>query len=30
MQGPSDDYDSSWLEDIRKIGAENYYPPLVV
>ena len=30
MQGPTEDYDSSWLEDIREIGAENYYPPLVV
>ena len=25
MQGPSDDYDSYWLADIRKVGAENYY-----
>jgi hypothetical protein len=27
-QGPTDDYDSDWLSDVRKIGAENYYPPL--
>jgi hypothetical protein len=28
FQGPSDDYDGDWLSDTRKIGAENYYPPL--
>jgi hypothetical protein len=28
LQGPSDDYDSDWLSDVKKIGAENYYPPL--
>jgi hypothetical protein len=27
-QGPTDVYDSDWLSDVRKIGAENYYPPL--
>jgi tetratricopeptide (TPR) repeat protein len=27
-QGHTDAYDSSWYEDIKKIGAENYYPPL--
>jgi hypothetical protein len=27
-QGPTDLYDSDWLTDVRKIGAENYYPPL--
>lgn len=27
-QGPSDEYEGSWLSDVRKIGAENYYPPL--
>ncbi len=27
-QGPSGQYDSDFLTDIRKIGAENYYPPL--
>jgi hypothetical protein len=26
MQGPSDQYEGDWLSDIRKIGAENYYP----
>src|SRR5262245_27526726 len=28
MQGPTEHYDSDWLADIRKIGAENYYPKL--
>jgi hypothetical protein len=28
LQGPSDDYESDWLSDVRKIGAENYYAPL--
>jgi hypothetical protein len=27
-QGHTDVYDSSWYEDIKKIGAENYYPPI--
>jgi hypothetical protein len=27
-QGPSADYESDFLSDIRKIGAENYYSPL--
>ena len=27
-QGPSGVYDSDWLTDVQKIGAENYYPPL--
>jgi hypothetical protein len=27
-QGPSEQYDSDWLTDVRRIGAENYYPPL--
>lgn len=27
-QGPSAQYDSDWLTDVQKIGAENYYPPL--
>lgn len=27
-QGKTDVYDSSWYEDVLKIGAENYYPPL--
>ena len=29
-QGPTELYDSDWLTDVRKIGAENYYPPLVM
>jgi hypothetical protein len=28
-QGRTDAYDSSWFEDVKKIGAENYYPPIV-
>ena len=28
MQGPSEQYDGDWLSDVRKIGAENYYPPV--
>ena len=28
LQGRTDAYDSSWYEDVKKIGAENYYPPL--
>ena len=28
-QGHTDVYDSSWFEDIKRIGAENYYPPIV-
>jgi hypothetical protein len=28
-QGHTDAYDGSWFEDIKKIGAENYYPPLI-
>lgn len=27
-QGHTDAYDSSWFEDVKQIGAENYYPPL--
>ncbi len=27
-QGPTDLYEGDWLGDVRKIGAENYYPPL--
>ena len=26
LQGRTDEYDSDWLTDVRKIGAENYYP----
>jgi hypothetical protein len=28
-QGHTDAYDSSWFEDVKKIGGENYYPRLV-
>jgi hypothetical protein len=28
IQGPTDIYEGDWLSDVRKIGAENYYPPL--
>ena len=27
FQGPTEAYDSDWLTDVRKLGAENYYPP---
>ena len=27
-QGPTDLYDSDWLSDVRKTGADNYYPRL--
>jgi hypothetical protein len=30
LQGPTDAYDSDWLTDVRKLGAENYYPPVVL
>ena len=30
LQGPSEQYDGDWLTDVRKIGAENYYPPVDV
>ena len=29
VQGPTDVYEGSWFEDVKKIGAENYYPPVV-
>jgi hypothetical protein len=28
LQGPTDAYDSDWLTEVRKLGAENYYPPV--
>jgi len=28
VQGPTPLYDSCWVEDVKKIGAENYYPKL--
>jgi hypothetical protein len=27
-QGPTAEYDGDWLTDVRRIGAENYYPAL--
>jgi hypothetical protein len=27
LQGPTDLYDGNWLDDIRRQGAEHYYPP---
>jgi hypothetical protein len=28
FQGQTDVYDSCWVKDVKKIGPENYYPPL--
>ena len=28
FQGRTDQYDSSWLDDVKAVGAENYYEPL--
>ena len=28
-QGRTEHYEGSWLDDVRAIGAENYYPPFV-
>ena len=28
-QGRTPAYESSWFEDVKKIGGENYYPPIV-
>jgi hypothetical protein len=28
-QGHTDTYDSSWFEDVKALGAENYYPEIV-
>jgi hypothetical protein len=28
LQGPSELYDSDWLSEVRRTGAEAYYPPL--
>ncbi len=27
LQGPTAAYDSDWLSEVRRVGAENYYPP---
>jgi hypothetical protein len=29
-QGRTEQYDGSWVDDVRAIGAENYYEPLVM
>lgn len=28
LQGPTELYDGDWLSEVRRVGAENYYPPL--
>ena len=28
LQGPTDEYEGSWLEDVQRAGAERYYQPL--
>lgn len=28
FQAPTDQYEGSWLDDVKKVGAENYYEPL--
>jgi hypothetical protein len=28
-QGPNSAYDGYWLHDVKQLGAENYYPPIV-
>jgi hypothetical protein len=28
LQGPTEQYDTDWLTEVRRLGAENYYPPL--
>jgi hypothetical protein len=28
LQGPTSEYDSDWLSEVRKTGAESYYPAL--
>jgi hypothetical protein len=30
LQGPTDVYDSDWLTEVKRVGAENYYPPLAL
>ena len=29
VQGPTDVYESCWIDDVKKIGAANYYPQVV-
>jgi tetratricopeptide (TPR) repeat protein len=28
FQGPNEVYDSDWLSEVRRVGPENYYPPV--
>jgi hypothetical protein len=28
LQGPTELYESDWLTEVRRLGAESYYPPL--
>jgi hypothetical protein len=28
LQGPTEQYDSDWLTEVRRLGAESYYPPV--
>ena len=28
LQGPTERYESDWLTEVRRLGAESYYPPL--
>jgi tetratricopeptide (TPR) repeat protein len=28
LQGPTEQYDTDWLTEVRQVGAENYYPTL--
>jgi len=28
VQGPTEHYDGDWLSDIKRLGPENYYPPV--
>jgi hypothetical protein len=28
LQGPNDQYGDTWLSEVQRVGAENYYPPL--
>lgn len=30
LQGPTAEYDSDWLTEVRKLGAENYYPAVEI
>ena len=28
LQAPSREFEGDWLSEVRRVGAENYYPPL--